>query len=169
MERQYIEFYVFSGRPLRRIGCAELPPLHVPPLQYKAPFFWLLSFLRSPNIMSGLSLNVTDLIHTTSRSSGLSPMPSTPSPVSARSGESVGVPKEVAHELLDRERARHRKQGDVPYPIRYSSQNFNLCVPPLPAWSTSTHTRRTTLTALSPKTSLPRRHSAGESTRLGHL
>lgn len=75
--------------------------------------------------MTALSLNITDL-HTNSRSSGLSPLPTTPSPISAKSNDSVGVPKEVEHELLDRERTRHRKQGEVPYPVRYTSQNLNL-------------------------------------------
>ncbi|KAL5485825.1 hypothetical protein ACEPAI_6867 [Sanghuangporus weigelae] len=69
-----------------------------------------------------LALNVTEL-STTSRSSAL-PAPNTPSPVSAQPTKALGVHKEVGFELLERARARHRKHGEVPYPMH--SRNNHL-------------------------------------------
>lgn len=73
-----------------------------------------------------LALNVTEL-STTSRSSAL-PAPNTPSPVSALPTEALGVHKEVGFELLERARARHRKHGEVPYPMRSTNHYLSLSV-----------------------------------------
>ena len=39
------------------------------------------------------------------------------------------IHKEVGQELLERERSTHRKQGEVPYPLRYESAHLNAYVP----------------------------------------
>ncbi|KAI5122767.1 hypothetical protein M0805_009849 [Coniferiporia weirii] len=74
--------------------------------------------------MSSLIINVPEL-STTTRASAL-PAPTTPSPISAGSTDSILMHKEVAHELLERERSHHRKSGDVPYPLQYTSHNLNF-------------------------------------------
>lgn len=76
--------------------------------------------------MNSLAVNVSEL-STTSRSSALS-APDTPSPVSAISVGASSVHKEVGFELLERARARHRKDGEVPYPLQYTNLNCNLQV-----------------------------------------
>lgn len=65
-------------------------------------------------------------ISTTSRASALTAVPQQPSPVQTFASGSSTVHKEVPLELIERERTRHRKEGDVPYPFRCGSCDMNL-------------------------------------------
>ena len=70
-------------------------------------------------VMSSLALDVVD-ISSSSRTASLGHQPNTPSPISTLSSTSAshGVHRDVSAELLERGRVKHRKHGDVPYPLK---------------------------------------------------
>ena len=63
-------------------------------------------------------------LSTTSRASALGLPPLHTTLISV--GPTTPVHKEIGDELLDRHRTRHRKTGEVPYPLNYNSANVNL-------------------------------------------
>lgn len=75
-------------------------------------------------VMSSLALDVVD-ISSSSRTASLGHQPNTPSPISTLSSTSAshGVHRDVSAELLERGRVKHRKHGDVPYPLKAISMS----------------------------------------------
>ncbi len=88
-------------------------------------------------------------LSTTSRASSLSVISATTSPVATLAGANA-LHKEVGPELMGRGRTRHRKDGDVPYPLQYGQQRNELVSPPLSsAIRRRSHPRKAMLSTIS--------------------